>query len=101
LITNRILVADLADGRQELIGQVAVLVVDDEDPVVTGRNGNIAALSLQHDNGIGQRRWHVLHGGVLRVGRLNGETEQGQAQQGGGGGFDHVALRIARRRTTR
>jgi len=74
LITKRTAhrsLVDLPDGRQQLVGQWLQLVVDDENTIGACRYGDVSTLTLDHGDGVGQLRRHVLYRLVLGGQRLS------------------------------
>jgi hypothetical protein len=57
---------DLADRRQQLVGQRLQLIVDDEHAVLPGRHGDVAAPALDHGDGVGQPGRDILDFLILR-----------------------------------
>ena len=71
-----------ANHGQQLVGQVLVLVVDDEHAVCAGGHGDVAAAALDHRDGVRQFRRDVFNGFFLGDGR-RGQGRQRQAGEKG------------------
>ena len=69
-------VVDLADRRQQLLGQRLHLIIDDEHAIFTGGHGDVAAPALDHGDGVGQPG-----GDVLDLVFLRGECRRTQQAQ--------------------